>query len=770
MKKRAIWWLFPAVALSLAACKKKEEVKAPEAVPPVASSAQPAVPVPPPVAKTPALGADERAAKLGFVKHLPQDTEVVMAFHNGTKSAERIMSSRVWKLVQDEMGMGMMGEGRDLQPAGEEMEEEEFALPETEQDADAIPEVADAPEEMEEMAEPVGPAALFGTEFTIALGKSTGEQTGNLLTLNRRMGYFQMRSLSKALVEAAKTGDYSSMQSAMADQYGPELLKNLSSDPESGIALFEKLKMPPLYLAFRTKSADREGAAQQIASFTENLGMFEDIVEPVEVEKAGQKFAGHKISGAKVSASMAEDREELDAAMDPASVDKLIAAVAKRDLVVVSGTVGDYVVLFIGASVDELNFASDVSQSLAGSEALAFTDAYASKELAAVIYGQKAMLDTMMSAAGGIADMANGIRDGVAGSEGLGDTRDLETLLRMIGERESALLKMVSNESGGTVAFFEEGLKIESFGGVDKGAVDWKTPNKLASLGDSEDVVMFANMTSDAAYDEKFRAYVEALLETTYAMAMKISELPTEDEQMVQFKEMAKMFDGKFRGDVVSMWDTFNGDFNSSLGSESAFIVDLSGTMPAIPGVPQAVVDEAKFPRISMIAPVTDRAKLAGAWEKMNTGTTGILAKISEMTGQDIPMQKPISSEKNGYTTWFFPLPFFNDDFMPSVTVGDQWFAASTSKNQALDLVEKAAKGGETRNGLIFTMNFKAMQKFISETNKVMAKNSGDIGIGAEELEMMSKASTAMEDLDKLTLHSRREAGVLRTSIHFKTR
>jgi acyl transferase domain-containing protein len=63
----------------------------------------------------------------------------------------------------------------------------------------------------------------------------------------------------------------------------------------------------------------------------------------------------------------------------------------------------------------------------------------------------------------------------------------------------------------------------------------------------------------------------------------------------------------------------------------------ILATEPAIPGVPQPVVDEAKFPRISMIAPVKDRAKLKASWEKMNTSATGILAKMSEMTGNDVP-------------------------------------------------------------------------------------------------------------------------------------
>ena len=49
---------------------------------------------------------------------------------------------------------------------------------------------------------------------------------------------------------------------------------------------------------------------------------------------------GFKILGSKVSASMAEDREAMEEELEPAKVDQLLAAVAKKDIVVVSGTVG----------------------------------------------------------------------------------------------------------------------------------------------------------------------------------------------------------------------------------------------------------------------------------------------------------------------------------------------------------------------------------------------------------------------------------------------
>ncbi|MGL4398601.1 MAG: hypothetical protein ACRCXD_01925 [Luteolibacter sp.] len=739
MKKRVNWLLIPVVVLSLGACKKKEAVKTPEVPPAVAEVPAAVVPAPAAPVKAPGLSADERAAKLGFARHLPQETEVLLAFYNGSKTAERVKASKVWKLVQEQMGA--VGVGMEAEPA--------------------------------EDGGSAGPASLFGTEVTLALGKTSADQLGNLLVLNRRMGYFQMRSIAKAFVAAMKSGDVAGLSESFEGGYGPELVNEILSDPASGIALLERSSMPPLYLGFKTEESDRSIAAQQVAAMVENVNLLGEQVEPLEIETSGTTFKGFKILGAKIAALMAEERESMEEDLEPAMVDRLLSAVAKKDIVIVSGVVGNYVVLFLGGSVDDLKLADSVDESLVATDALAFTDGYVSKELAAVAYGQKQGMDTLIKAAGGLSDMTDGLRDGLTGGDGLGDTRDLEAMFKIVAEREAALRALTGNEALGVVSFFEEGLKIESYGGTDSGMVDWKSPNKLASLGDAEDVLLFANVSADAVYDEKARAYFEALLETAYAMTMKVAEAPVEGEQMAQFKGMAAMFDSKFRPDMVALWDAFANDFGGALGHESALVVDLKGGAPAVPGIPQAVVDKAKVPRISVVAPVTDRTKLTSSWEAINATLTGTLAKVGEITGQEIPMQKPISSEKNGNTTWFFPLPFFTDDFLPSVTVGDKWFVTSTSKNQALDLIAKADAGGASRDGFWFALDFKTLEKYAQETSALIDENAEALmGVPLTDSQKKTIKNTiaVLGDLDRLTSHSRREAGVLRSSVHFKTR
>lgn len=723
----------------LGACGKKEEVKAPEAPPAVSEAPVTPPTAPEPVAKPTALSADERAKLLGFVRHLPQDTEIVMSLHNGSKSAARVKSSKLWKLIQSETGMDF-GDG---------------------------PEDAETTDGGE--GEPSGPAALFGKEFTIALGKPVGEQTAHLLKLNGRSTYFQMRMLAKSLAEAAKSGDSDILSLAMASQFNEQLLRDMLTDPESGVALFEKMKMPPLYLAFRTSEEGRDSAAQQLAAIGENLAMFGEMVQPLEVEKAGRTFAGHKISGAAIAEGLKEERAMLDDMMDAETADRLIAAVAQKDLVLLSGTIGEYALLFIGSSTDDLVLAEDTGKSLVATDDLAFCDAHAAKELVAVVYGRKDSLNRMIDGSNGLSDIANGLRDGFAGAEGFGDTRDLEALLRMVSEREASLRKLASTQAHGLVAFIEDGLKIEGYGGTDAGAIDWEAPNKLASLGNASDVALFINMTTQDAYDEKLRAMFKVLTETVYALGMHVANLPGEEGQMADFKEMAGIFDGKFRLHVVAMWEALGWEFSAGLGGENALIVDLSGTVPPIPGVPQSVADDAKFPRISVVSPVTDRTKLAAAWEKMNDGIAGVLKEVGAMQGQEIPMQKPISSERDGYTTWFFSMPFFTDDFMPSVTVGDEWFAASTSKNQALDLLAKAGSG-EAGKGLRMHVNFAALATFANETLEVIAKHPDAIPVDEEDMEQIRKLAAALADFDKLSVHVRRDDGQLRSSIHFKTR
>jgi hypothetical protein len=85
----------------------------------------------------------------------------------------------------------------------------------------------------------------------------------------------------------------------------------------------------------------------------------------------------------------------------------------------------------------------------------------------------------------------------------------------------------------------------------------------------------------------------------------------------------------------------------------------------------------------------------------------------------------------------------------------------------------KADTAGPARSGFWFSMNFKALEKYSTETMNLFEKEAETI-TGSPLPESGKKplrtAISVLGQLDKMTVHSRREAQVLRSSIHIKTR
>ncbi len=789
--KYSIWCLGSAFVLGAISCKEKPKtVEAPveekSVVENVVEKVKEAV-TPPPAAT---LSDEERAAKLGFAKHLPADTELVMSVYNVREATEQFTALKLYGFFEEIQAEAMGGIGEEL--LEEEMleedvleeedvveeedviEEEDVVEPDAEQ-AEDEPAVEEAP--LEEMGEAPDAMTLLGQEVTFAMGDTTGEQTGHLLTVNQRMAYFQAKAFGKAAQVYAKSGDMEEFSAMMSEEMEMGLLKNLIEDSESGIALLEKVEMPPLYIAFRAKEGELEQAAMLVNGSMGMFAMAEEMAAPVEFETGGAKFAGYKLLGAKMVELMEADRESMDEAIGAKSADGIMAALKKKNLVVATGTIGEYVVMLIGGSEESLKLVADLKDSLVASDALNFSDAYADKKLLSMIYGEKEMLGELVETAGGVASYALGMRDGLAGGGGLGETRDLQGMLQIVADTEKELLAMGRASDYGMVAYTEEGLKIESFGGNDSGAVNWDAKTTLSHLGDSGDNMLFLNVPSNAAYDEKMGDYLEAIVETVYAATVKFAALEIEAPEMEEMRQYTKMFDTQFREDVVGLCSAMGGAMSDGLGNEMAIVMDLKGSMPAVPGIPQKVVDEAKAPRITMLSPVKDRAKLKESWEKVNTHTTSLFAKMSEMTGEKIPMQKPISSDKDGMTTWFFSFPFFQDDFLPSVTISDDWFAASTSKTQATALMSKAAAGGEAGEGIEFYVNFNAITGYAKDMLQMVDNNAAEIfpeesaaADFKENKAQMESLIEACSEFDSMTWTSRKKSGIVHSSIHIRTK
>ena len=392
------YWLFvPVAVLLFAGCGEKESenvgvsYETPEALAAAADGQVPVVEAPAEVKPAEevsapvVLSAEERAAKLGFAGYLPGDVEAVISFHQGAKVADQLTSLKLWHLMTENSGMG-------VQEAPLEMEEEEFEMPEENEVAEDEPGLAggEEPDDADggeisienDMPGPLPAKELFGREVTLATGKGTGEQAANLLTLYRRMGYFQIREMTNAFVEMCKSGDPADFMGAMVGGMGDDFLKDLLADPEAGVGVYEKMAMPPIYLAVRATPETVQSALASLTQPIMMLGQFgEEAVELVEVERGAHRFEGYKIRGEKIVGFFEDSREGMDEALTAEVAERLLAATRKKDLVLLGGVVGEHAVLFIGSSEDDLRLVDSPAESVCAGDALAFADAYAGKDL-----------------------------------------------------------------------------------------------------------------------------------------------------------------------------------------------------------------------------------------------------------------------------------------------------------------------------------------------------------------------------------------------------
>jgi len=140
-------------------------------------------------------------------------------------------------------------------------------------------------------------------------------------------------------------------------------------------------------------------------------------------------------------------------------------------------------------------------------------------------------------------------------------------------------------------------------------------------------------------------------------------------------------------------------------------------------------------------------------------------------------MPKPMSSQSNDLVTWFFPAPFFTDDFTPSITLNDKWFITSTSKKHAVQLAKSADSSSSGKTGAYISVDFDAFSAFGKKWFEVLKDNKEEMLTLNENLaaefesneENVSTGIEATKDLDQLEIHVRREGAVSRTTIHFKT-
>jgi hypothetical protein len=741
MKRKYLYIPLVAGAVAFTACKDKTTTSSSSSDQSnETQTQQPAAPTPDPI--KPSASIEDRAAQLGFAKHLPKDIVVYDAIFNGRKAFDKLLKTSLGEFILERMA----DEGMSL----------------------------DDLEGNEQVASQI---AMYSEEYFSAYGPGTGETFELGMKFVERLGYYGARF-------GVYMGDGVVREGEDFEPEGPKPIMEgpLKGAPKEMIKMIADFDMPAFYQGSKVSDEEtRDLVIAQMEQVISTLGMLEEAVEEITIKRGDAEFTGYKVSGAKLAEMLDDDTvEEMQEVFDIADIEAFKKTLATKNIVAITGVVNDYVIMFFGKSEEDFKIVDDVNESLCASDDIVFLDNYLDKDLLSVGLRDEKVVKTAGSiealAYRVISSFAQGISDGLGDAASLGDTQDLEAILESLSEQGGKLAALFTGTDAGYVGYLENGLKVEAFGGSNVPAIDFGSTHTLAPLAAGDGTLMFANWTSNEAYNKKVMEYVDTLGETSYLVAMRVAALDIDDNDFDEFKQGVGMFDEKFRTDALEIWKALRGDMADGLGSETALVVDINGALPKVPNVPEVLLKEGKMPRIAYVSTVDDRAKLQASWKRLNGSVENILKTISEMSGEEIPMQVPMSSEKNDLKTWFVPIPFQNDDFVPSVSVSDNLFFASTSKTFSEGLAARFKQGGgEGHKGAWMHVDFKVLHQYAQQWLELIDKNADDIMPSESMREdytankpMIEKAMEAFSSLDRLTFHTRQEGGRTRISMHLK--
>jgi len=696
----------------------------------------------PPAPPVPEVAVDKLAAGAGFAALAPMDTEGFVSVRGVYDMYQRLQKTELGKLILStmaEQGMNLS----DIEEA------EEFQMIK----------------------------AVIGEELFASFGNGSGDQMKNLLTIKRSYSYHSMKMMVEMMALEMKGGG----AGAGPDVALMSMFKGILNDPDGGIDLLEKAEMPPLLVGF--KVSDQQMREQLAGMIGGGIAQMLDAGEEAPFSELDEEISGVKLSGVKIDgarlAALADDdsREEMTEVFGTREeVDRFMNVVAAKNLFIATGVKDDYILIYLGGSMDGFQLATSPAESLVAKGEMEFLKRYAEKDVRFLLYGEKEAFVKFGANNEAFASMASGIKDGLAESDAFGDTRDVQALLGNVAKLDAELFGMFNYGHSGMVGFLEDGFKFEGHSGSNMPSLDLNVPHSYSELGEMGDLLLYTNSVSNPAFGGKLLEMLDSLGEASYLMAGQVAKLDIDDRDFQQFQEGFGMFDSEFKKDLTDIWKAITTDWADGTGNEGSLVIDLKGTLPKIPGVPSPIIEKGLMPRVAYVTPIEDRAKLSTSWTRIEGAVTNLLKTAAKMGAPEIPMQEIDENNKDGIATFSTAIQFSTKDARPVVSLTDKNFYFSTSQKLVgeMETALKAGNGPE-RKGAYGVVNFSAVQKLATHWVDLVKANADEVFEGnefakddfMENVPMIESVIKAFGELDDLTWHLRREGGEVRTSIHF---
>lgn len=751
-------------AVAAGGCGKKEEPGAQEPSTPAAISTPPesgkggaATPVPP----APPADLGKLAAMTGYAAELPSDFQTFLqvdipAFRRG------LAETSVGKAFEEMLPPQLREDAPESRPGGSAAEE----LGEDE----PVPTEGQAT-----MSSAMDPGMVFlrqlinGRVF-LATGATTADQTGNLMRL---LQIINEGSLRQSLRQAAL--GLGVLDPATLPEGWDTEPKSMFGDVD-GLMNVAKPMAPPVLMLGLEVTGDKAAAMEMLAEWDSEMSKdLPPFVTRKEVEQDSGTFVTFSIKGGNLipEKEFNQAMEDLGRGdLDPATLKAHYEMLAAKTVTFGYGMRKGYVLLFAGENVEALTFAASPEASMLKRPEFAHLAGFGDIDPFLLTTSEGSVLTRMrtMQDPGYIFDVFSEV---LGECTGLGDVRDIVALSKEAAEK-LRILSQAEDMDFAAAAWFEEGVRIEAVGGTSSPDIDVSEPLRMAGKLADEDTVLMLVGRSDEEYARKALDWLEDVAEISYELTRRVA---ASEDAPKELGEMFPLFDEKMLPHVVEIWGALSGD--TGLGAEGALVMDLAAPLPKLPGVPEALVKKGRIPRIAMVYDLEDRKKLDAAWGRIEPAVKGLIESLPMPEKEKPKLPDPFTSEKDGFKTWFYGISgFTSDDFMPSVTLGDDLFFMSSSKNLS-EMVGSRLAGAtadaKAPHGLVMELRFGPLREVGALWLDLLRENKEEVfpseSAATDFLETESNIRMVLEGMrhvDAVSLHRWKEGVDWRTSLRIR--
>lgn len=679
----------------------------------------------------------------GFAKHLPKETEMFFNAQGIDGLIGSMRGSEIGRLMADLAKK----EGDDIDEVMESDDFQEFLN-------------------------------VAGEDVFISMGDGSAKSLktmSDVYSIYYRTYYYV---IGKMLVNLIDSGDMTESSEAMIQSLAKQVLDELLE--------LDDYRMPSVVAGFKVSSeGDRDRYTLLLQeTFAKALELndkspeMKNLFEADSIDAYGG-FKGVKINYSKMlevfksTPKAVEEMEEMGLSKE--YMEKLTEKFGDFKLTLLAGNYNDYIVIYLGDSSEGLKFVDQPSDSLLANKQMAFLKEYKGKKVVSVTYMCKEISEEFSKVTTMMDDLSVGVCKFLAETESLGDTLHIQALLKKLAVNSKKLDKITSPGRFGSVAYLEDGFKVDSFHGGDSVMYDLDTHRKLADIAMRKDAVISSSWVVNAASAELAVQNIEDMVNLVYQAAKLTVEHDIKDSEFLEFADMFKMIDGQFSDDLAAIWEAVREGMQQGLGNEGAMVMDLKGKMPRVPDVPAIVLENGKIPRLAIGYDVVDRSKLVDSWKVIDATSRKIVSKIESLTNEKINYRKAEYTKKEGVDFWSYQLGITSHQANLALGINDQMMFFTTSPAFVEEFVSEYDAEGK-RGGMDFKLRMAPMRAVARDWMKLVDKHGDDLSPSFDRADfeesktLIDEMLKASEEVDSLDFSMRKINGEVRSFFHLNKR